>query len=133
MVFDFDRPDKINAALYWLKGLINPLMSEPYNYAPDDLNIKVVIHGTERVALARHNYEQYRNAVERMRYYAALGVEFKVCQYAAANYDYNAEDFYDFVQIIPSAIAELAHWQNQGYVMISPRVQEKVFTTSEIR
>ena len=135
VVFDFyfDRPEKINSALYWLKGLIDPLMAEPYNYSPDDLDIKVVIHGTELVTLAKHNYAQYREAVERMEYYAALGVEFKVCQFAANDYGYRTEDFQEFVQVVPSALAELAHWQRQGYVMIAPRIQEKVFSIDEIR
>ena len=49
VVFDFylDDPEKINAALYWLKALIDPLMAAPYNTAPDDLDIKVVIQFSE--------------------------------------------------------------------------------------
>ena len=135
VVFDFyfDDPDKISSALYWLKSLMDPLMDAPYNYSPDDLHIKVVIHGTELVTLAKHNYERYQDAVERMRYYAMLGVEFKVCQFAAKDYDYSLDDFQDFVQVVPSAIAELAHWQKEGYVMITPRVQEKRYSIDEIR
>jgi intracellular sulfur oxidation DsrE/DsrF family protein len=135
VVFDFyfDEPDKINSALYWLKGLVDPLMADPYNYPPEDLHIKVIIHGTELVTLAKHNYARYHDAVERMRYYASLGVEFKVCQFAAKDYDYTLEDFQDFVQVVPSAIAELAHWQKAGYVMITPRVQEKRYSIDEIR
>jgi intracellular sulfur oxidation DsrE/DsrF family protein len=135
VVFDFyfDDPDKINSALYWLKGLVDPLMAEPYNHAPDDLDIKVILHGTELVTLAKHNYARYREAVERMRYYAELGVEFKVCAFAAQDYDYDLADFQDFVQVVPSAIAELAHWQNQGHVLITPRIQEKRFSIDEIR
>lgn len=135
VVFDFyfDEPDKINSALYWLKSLVEPLMAAPYNYSPDDLHIKVVIHGTELVTLAKHNYPRYQEAVERMRYYSLLGVEFKVCKFAAADYDYNLEDFQEFVDVVPSAIAELAHWQKEGYVIITPRVQEKRYSIEEIR
>ena len=135
VVFDFyfDDPAKINTALYWLKGLVDPLIAPPYNHALDDLNIKVIIHGTELVTVAKHNYERYRDAVERMRYYADLGVEFKVCQFAAKDYDYSLDDFQDFIQVVPSAIAEMAYWQSQGYVMITPRVQEKRFSIDEIR
>ena len=85
VVYDFylDNPQKINNALYWIRSLINPLMDEPYGMAPEFLDIKVVIHGTEIVTVARKNYDKYRDAVERMRYYASLGVEFKVCGLAA--------------------------------------------------
>lgn len=131
--FYFDEPAKINSALYWIRSLINPLMEEPYGIAPEFLDIKVVIHGTEIVTVARKNYEQYRDAVERMRYYASLGVEFKVCGLAAQDYGYATDDFYEFVDVVPSAITELAHWQLQGYALLTPFVMEKRYAIEEIR
>ncbi len=131
--FYFDEPAKINPALYWIRSLINPLMDTPYDMAPEFLDIKVVIHGTEIVTLARKNYDRYRDAVERMRYYANLGVEFKVCGIAAHDYGYEIGDFYEFVDVVPSAITELAHWQLQGYALITPNVMEKKYTIEEIR
>jgi intracellular sulfur oxidation DsrE/DsrF family protein len=135
VVFDFyfDDPEKINSALYWIRSLINPLMDEPYGMAPEFLDIKVVIHGTEIVTVARKNYERYQDAVERMRYYASLGVEFKVCGLAAHDYDYATDDFHDFVDVVPSAITELAHWQLQGYALLTPYVMEKRYSIEEIR
>jgi len=135
VVFDFyfDNPLKINSALYWLRSYMNPLMAEPYNYAPEFMDIKVVIHGTEIVTVAKKNYPKYKEAVERMRYYAQLGVEFKVCGLAADDYGYNKKDFYDFIHIVPSAIPELAHWQTEGYALIRPIIMDKVFTIEEIR
>jgi hypothetical protein len=135
IVFDFyfDEPDKINPALYWLKALVDPLMAEPYNLSPDDINIKVIMHGTEVVALAKHNYERYKKAVQRMRYYADLGVEFRLCAMTARDYDYLPKDLQGFVQLIPSGLAELAHWQNQGYVLITPKIQEKRHAIADIR
>lgn len=135
VVFDFyfDEPGKINSALYWIRSLINPLMDEPYGLAPEFLDLKVVIHGTEIVTLARKNYANYKDAVERMRYYASLGVEFKVCGLAAQDYDYATSDFYDFVDVVPSAITELAHWQLQGYALLTPTVKEKKYAVEEIR
>jgi uncharacterized protein len=135
VVFDFyfDNPEKINAALYWIRSLMNPLMDAPYDIAPESLDIKVVIHGTEIVTLARKNFEKYRDAVERMRYYASLGVQFKVCALAAQDYGYQPDAFYDFVEVVPSAITELAHWQLQGYALITPVVMEKRFSIEEIR
>ena len=135
VVFDFyfDEPDKINTALFWIRSLINPLMDEPYGLAPEFLDIKVIIHGTEIVTLARKNYARYEDAVERMRYYAALGVEFKVCGLAAHDYHYATDDFYEFVDVVPSAITELAHWQLAGYALVTPQVLEKKHAIEDIR
>ena len=47
--FYFDEPLKINSALYWIRSLMNPLGDDPYNYAPELMDIVVVIHGTEIV------------------------------------------------------------------------------------
>jgi len=135
VLFEFflDEPAKIHSALYWLRSYMNTLTSAPYDLAPEFMNIIVLIHGTELVTLAKKNYDQYENAVERMRYYEQLGVEFRVCGDAANDYGYIADDFYDFVKIVPSAIVELAHWQTQGYAIIRPLVFEKKYTIEEIR
>lgn len=135
VVFDFyfDDPQKTASALYWLRALLNPLMDEPYGYAPESLDIKVVLHGTEIVTVARRNEARYRDIVERMRYYAALGVAFKVCALAARDYGYDTEDFQDFIQVVPSAITELAHWQLKGYALIKPEVMSKRYSIDELR
>jgi len=131
--FYFDRPDKMGAALFWVRSLMNPLMEAPYNMAPEFMDIIVVIHGTEIVTVARRNYEKYEVLVERMRYYASLGVRFRVCGLAAHDYGYEVKDFYEFVEVVPSAITELAHWQQQGYAVIAPQVMDKKFSIEEIR
>lgn len=131
--FYFDSPEKINSALYWIRSLMNPLLDEPYGMAPEFMDIKVVIHGTEIVTVARKNYEKYQDAVERMRYYTSLGVEFKVCGLAADDYGYHPADFHEFIDVVPSAINELAHWQLEGYALITPTVMEKKYTIEEIR
>ena len=131
--FYFDEPEKINSALYWIRSQMNPLMDDPYNQAPEFMNTVVVIHGTEIVTVAQKNYDRYKNAVERMRYYADLGVKFQVCGLAARDYDYSVDDFYEFIDVVPSAITELSHWQQQGYSLITPTVMEKKYTIEEIR
>ena len=135
VVFDFyfDEPGKINSALYWIRSLTKPLSEAPYDYAPESMSIVVVIHGTEIVTVAKKNYAKYKDAVERMRYYHELGVKFKVCSLAAEEYNYTRKDFYDFVELVPSAITELAHWQLQGYAYIKPEVMSKKFSIEEIR
>jgi len=135
VVFDFffNEPQAINSALFWVRGLLNPLTEHPYNYAPEDNDIIIVLHGMELVALAKKNYETYSDAVERMRYYAELGVKFKVCGLALADYDYGAADLYEFAEVVPSAITELAHWQLKGYALITPQVLSKIYSIEKIR
>ena len=131
--FYFDDPRHIDAALFWVRAYMNPLVEEPYNLAPELMDIVVVLHGTEIVSVAKKNEEKYRSAIDRMRYYAQLGVRFRVCGLAAADYGYATSDFQDFVDVVPSAITELAHWQQQGYGLIQPRILEKRFRIDEIR
>lgn len=134
-VFEFylDEPQKIGSALYWVRSLMNPLQEAPYNYAPEDLKIVVVIHGNEIVTVAKKNESKYRDAVDRMRYYAELGVSFKVCGEAAEAFGYAVKDFQDFIEVVPNAITELAHWQQQGYALIVPHILDKRFDIESIR
>lgn len=135
VVFEFylDDPQKIGSALYWVRSLMNPLQAAPYNYSPEDLSIVVVIHGTEVVAVAKKNEAKYQEAVDRMRYYAGLGVAFKVCGQAMEDYGYVVKDFQDFIEVVPNAITELAHWQQQGYALIIPRIMSKTIDIESIR
>ncbi len=128
-----DDPAKLDTALYWIRALMNPLSESPYDMSPEEMSIKVVIHGTEIVSLVKKNYEKYRAQVERMRYYQTLGVEFKVCALAAEEYGYVVGDFQPFVEIVPSAFTELVHWQQQGYALITPQVYYRTKTLEEIR
>ena len=134
-VFDFffADPRHIESGLFWIRSFVNPLSGEPYNHAPEFMDVVVVVHGTEIVTLAQHNYDKYSESVERMRYYASLGVKFRICGLAAADYGYTHDDFYDFVQIVPSAMVELARLQQLGYGLVTPQIREKVFTIEEIR
>ena len=131
--FFFDEPEKINSALYWIRSQMNPLMDDPYNQAPEFMQTIVIIHGTEIVTVAQKNYPRYKDAVGRMRYYADLGVKFKVCGLAAQDYGYTLADFHEFIEVVPSAITELAHWQQQGYSLITPRILEKKHALEDIR
>lgn len=128
-----DDPAKLGSALYWLRGLVNPLTEAPYSMFPEDMRIIVLMHGTEIVTLARKNEERYAEVVQRMRYYADMGVKFKVCGLALQDFHYNANDLHDFVEVTPSALTELMHWQNQGYALITPQVPDKKFSVEQIR
>ncbi len=133
VVFDFflDDPAKMGVALYWIRSLLVPLSVPPYEYDPE--TIKVVLHGTELVTVAKKNEAKYKDVVERMRYYADLGIEFKVCGLAMHDYGYTLKDLQDFVQVVPSAPVELVHWQNQGYAVVVPQIMDKKFDIEQIR
>jgi len=135
VIFDFyfDEPEKIGPALYWLRSWMNPLMKSPYNEAPEFLNVVIMIHGTELVTLAKKNEKKYQTIVDRMRYYADFGFRFKVCGLAMKDFDYRVQDMQDFVEIVPSAMTEIVHWQQQGYGLIVPQIYSRKFTTDEIR
>lgn len=135
VVFDFyfADPQEINSSLYWIRSLLNPLMAEPYGFAPEEIDIKVIIHGTEIVTLVKKNKPKYKDAVARMEYYAAFGVQFKVCGLVMDEYGYKPEDFHSFVEVVPSAITELTHWQMKGYGVIRPTILLKKKAIEEIR
>jgi len=128
-----DDPAKLGSALYWVRSLMNPLTEAPYSMFAEDIKVIVLMHGTEIVTLAKKNQTRYEELVQRMRYYADMGVKFKICGLAMQDYQYNAADLQDFVEITPSAITELVHWQNQGYALITPQVPEKKFSIDSIR
>ena len=128
-----DDPVKLGSALYWVRSLVNPLVEAPYSMFAEDMRIIVLLHGTEIVTLAKKNEARYTEVVQRMRYYADMGVKFKVCGLAMQDYQYTAADMHDFVEVAPSAITELMHWQNQGYALITPQVNEKKFAIDSIR
>jgi len=131
--FYFNSPAKLSTALYWIRTELYTLGEKPYDIAPDFIKIKVVMHGTEVVTLAKKNYAKYRDLVERMRYYADLGVDFRICALSLKQFGYKPKDMQDFITIAPSAITELAYWQSKGYALITPRVSEKHFTVDELR
>ena len=128
-----DHPAKMSAALYWLRSFVNPLTEAPYSMFAEDLNIIVLLHGTEIVTVAKKNEEKYDEVVKRMRYYAGMGVKFKICGLGMQDYGYVPEDLQPFIEVTPSAMTELVHWQNRGYALITPQVVDKRLTIEDIR
>ncbi|MGB4060685.1 MAG: DsrE family protein [Burkholderiaceae bacterium] len=128
-----DHPAKMGAALYWVRSLVNPLVEPPYSMLPEDMSVIVLLHGTELVTVARKNEATYADVVQRMRYYASQGVKFKVCGLALKDFGYTLADMQDFIEVTPSAMSELVHWQNQGYGLITPVVMDKKLSTDDIR
>ncbi len=133
--FYFDEPEKIRPALEWVSNIIHVLSREPYEFIPgEDIDIVVIIHGTEIATLVKKNREKYRDIWDRIEGMEMYGVKFKVCSMAAELlYGYKKEDFPAFVELVPSAITELLHWQQKGYALLIPRVYERKRTIEEIR
>ncbi len=133
--FYFDEPEKIRPALEWVANIIHVLSKEPYEFIPgEDIDIVVVIHGTEITTLVKKNREKYRDIWERVEGLSMYGVKFKVCGMAAELiYGYKPEDFPEFVELVPSAITELLHWQQKGYPLLIPRIYERKRPIEEIR
>ena len=71
--------------------------------------------------------------MQRLRFYADQGVKFRVCGLALRDFGYTPADLQPFVEVAPSAMTELVHWQNQGYALITPVVTEKKVSTEAIR
>lgn len=128
-----DHPAKMGTALFWLRSLVNPLIEAPYSMLPEDMSIIVLLHGTELVTVAKKNEAKYEDVVQRMRYYASQGVKFKVCGLALKDFGYQMTDMQPFIEVTPSAMTELVHWQNRGYALITPVVTDKKVSTEEIR
>ncbi|WP_461831896.1 DsrE family protein [Aquifex sp.] len=133
--FYFDEPEKIRPALLWVSNIIYVLSNEPYNFIPgEDIDIVVIIHGTEIVTLTKKNKEKYKDIWERIEGMTMYGVKFKVCKMAAEQlYGYSEKDFPPFVELVPSAITELLHWQQKGYALLIPRIMEMKRSREEIR
>jgi intracellular sulfur oxidation DsrE/DsrF family protein len=135
VLFDFylDNPAKMGSALYWLRSFMNPLVEAPYSMFNEDIRAIVLLHGTEIVTVAKKNEARYEEVVQRMRYYAQQGVQFRICGLAMKDYGYTPADLQPFIQVAPSAMTELVHWQNQGYALITPNITDKIFSIEEIR
>lgn len=120
-----DDPEKLRAALGWISNIIFVLTNPPYDFSPEDIDVVVVSHGRELPVFAKQNAEKYKDMVERIESLSMYGVKFKVCKMAAEQvYGLKEKDFYPFVELVPSAITEIAHWQQLGYGLIIPQVFE---------
>lgn len=130
--FFFNHPSKISVGIDWLRTYLNTLMNPPYGFAPEFMDIKVIMHGTEIVALTAQHQEEYRPIQERLQYYASLGVDIRICGSYAEFLGYKPEDFPDYVKIVPSGPNELVHWQQQGYALLIPRTDDKLLSDAEL-
>ncbi|WP_448587614.1 DsrE family protein [Thermocrinis sp.] len=120
-----DHPEKLRVALGWISNVIFVLTNPPYNFGLEDIDIVVVSHGREIPVFAKENQGKYSDVVERLESLSFYGVKFKLCRMALVQlYGYSEKDIYPFVETVPSAITEIAHWQHMGYALLIPMVFE---------
>ena len=85
----------------------------------------VVSHGRELPVFVKENRSKYEDTVERLESFSQYGVKFKLCKMALTQlYGYSEKDVYPFVEVVPSAITEVAHWQHMGHALVIPMVFE---------
>ncbi|WP_333784083.1 DsrE family protein [Thermocrinis sp.] len=120
-----DHPEKLRPALGWISNVIFVLTHPPYNFNLEDIDIVVVSHGRELEVFAKEHKDKYQDIVERLESLSQYGVKFKLCRIALTQlYGYSEKDLYPFVETVPSAITEIAYWQQMGYSLLIPMVFE---------
>ncbi|MCB1547304.1 MAG: DsrE family protein [Hyphomicrobiaceae bacterium] len=113
-VYDFNHaePRAGLAALGYLRNHLAALA----DFGDVSASVLVVVaHGNELHAFARANAALYPEAEAALDELAARGVLFRVCRNAARSRGYAPEDFYRVCAVVPAAVAEIAHWQAQGF------------------
>jgi intracellular sulfur oxidation DsrE/DsrF family protein len=114
--FNFNDPKGIERALYPVSFILKTIQEHgPISFEP---NIIVVSHGSEVVAWARQNYEQYKDIVDRSARLAELGVKFEVCVVAATALGFEPQDFHGFVNVVPLGTYALTYHAHNGYAVI---------------
>jgi intracellular sulfur oxidation DsrE/DsrF family protein len=114
--FNFNVPQGIERALYPVSFILKTIQEYgPVTFEP---NIVIVSHGSEVVAWARQNYQQYKDIVDRAARLAELGVQFEICVVAAEALGFTPEDFHGFVKVVPLGTYALAYHENNGYAVI---------------
>lgn len=85
----------------------------------DDLNIAVVLQGSNIAMFARQNYEYNKKLVDLAARLDALRViDLKICQHDLYSFGFSAGDFPAFIDRIPQASAEMQRLEDAGYFML---------------
>ena len=114
--FNFNDPKGTERALYPVSFMLKTIQEYgPVSFEP---NIIVVSHGSEVVAWAKQNYEQYKDIVDRSARLAELGVKFEVCVVAATALGFEPQDFHGFINVVPLGTYALTYHAHRGYAVI---------------
>lgn len=110
--FNFANPPDGKGALGYVRNHLKAIQEFG---DPKNSHIVIVAHGNELHSLARANRVIYPDVYEAFKALTDQGVTIHVCRNAARSRGYDAEDFYDFVTVVPAAVIDIAKWQNEGY------------------
>lgn len=110
--FNFERPLDAKVALAYLK---NHLKAINEFGDPKNSHLVIVAHGNELHAFSRLNRAAYPGIYEELKALTDAGVTIRVCRNAARSRGYQPDEFYDVITVAPSAVSDLAKWQNEGY------------------
>lgn len=116
--FNFENPEDAHRAL-------NPItyaIKANAEYGPvsfDPMQHVVVSHGGEAVIWAKKNYKHFKDLVDQARRLSEqFDVRFEVCGIVARAHGFNEDDFYDFVNVVPTGSYALIYWGNKGYAVV---------------
>lgn len=116
--FNFDNPEDAHRAL-------NPItfaIKANADYGPvsfDPMQHVVISHGGEAVIWAKQNYKQFKDLIDQARRLSEqFDVRFEVCSIVARAHGFNEDDYYDFVNVVPTGSYALIYWGNKGYSVI---------------
>ncbi len=110
--FNFEQPEDVKGAFGYVRNHLRAIKE-----FGDERNSHIVIvaHGNELHALSRLNRAAYPEIYDELKTLAQSGVKIQICRNAAAARGYKPGDFYDVTTVVPSAVTDIAKWQNQGY------------------
>lgn len=115
--FNFDNPGDVHRALNPIVLAINA-NAEHGPLSLDPMPNVVVSHGGEAVIWAKKNYKQFKEVIDRARRIHEMGVRFEVCNVVAQAQGFDADDYHDFIKVVPTGSYALIYWANKGYAVI---------------
>ncbi len=113
--FNFETPDDIRGALGTVRNHLKAIREFG---DPQNSRIVIVAHGNDVHALSRLNRAAFPDVYDTLKELSAVGVKITLCRNAALARGYKVDDFYDLVTVVPSAVAEIPKWENEGYAYI---------------
>lgn len=94
------------------------LLQKIYDNDSFNASIIFVIH-EDAVPLFTKSKKQFKRLMQRANSATVAEIiQFRLCLASAKMQGFNKNDFYDFVQLVPMADAEIVELQNQGYAYL---------------
>jgi intracellular sulfur oxidation DsrE/DsrF family protein len=118
VVFEIVESD--SKALQWAIPAINHYVQQLRQRFPD-LGIAVVSHGREEFGLMKTRQKQLPEVHSAVQSLVASDVTVQVCGTHASWRGKTAEDFPDYVSVVPAGPTEIRNYEDMGYIRIVVR------------